>query len=159
MVFMPPPLLESMLKLLMRRMKRRHPRLFNNLAGLKPSVIVIELSDLPHRFVLRTGRAASVLSLLSGDEKKIVARIRGSLESLLDMLEGRSDGDTLFFNRGLSIEGDMEIVVALRNLLDREEISPMDDILSFFGPFAKPAGGMIYALDQAIRAMTGRRAS
>ena len=38
--------------------------------------------------------------------------------TLLALLEGRIDGDAMFFARSLSITGDMEAMLALRNALD-----------------------------------------
>jgi hypothetical protein len=55
--------------------------------------------------------------------------------TLFDLMEGRLDGDALFFSRALVIEGNTEVVVALRNALDGEEIDLLDDVLSLFGPF------------------------
>ena len=50
------------------------------------------------------------------------AYIKGNLDILLNLLEGRIDGDALFFTRGLVITGDTAAIVGLRNTLDREEI-------------------------------------
>ncbi len=148
---LPPPLFARLLQALVCRMKRRHPRLFANLARLENAVIRIEPEGLPYPFVLRTGKTTEVLSLALQKMKKPDACIRGSLQELLDMLEGRSDGDTLFFSRDLVITGDTALIVALRNTLDREEIRPMEDILSLFGPFAKPAGRAVVILDRLAR--------
>jgi len=41
---------------------------------------------------------------------------------MIELLEGRADGDALFFSRTLTVEGDMEAVVALRNAIDGSEI-------------------------------------
>ena len=43
-------------------MERAHPKLFQNLARLKPSIVYVEPTDLPHRFELKYG----------GDEKPTV---------------------------------------------------------------------------------------
>lgn len=61
------------------------------------------------------------------------ARIAGTFLSLLDLLECRTDGDSLFFNRSLTVEGDTEAVVALRNALDSIDGNIVDDIASVFG--------------------------
>lgn len=50
------------------------------------------------------------------------------------MIDGRYDGDALFFTRDLSVEGDTEAVVCLRNALDDVEGSIADDVAAFFGP-------------------------
>lgn len=56
-----------------------------------------------------------------------MATIRGPVEPLLDLMEGRADGDALFFSRRLKIEGSMDAVVSLRNALDAAPVSlPFD---------------------------------
>ena len=47
--------------------------------------------------------------------------------------------------------GDTSVIVALRNTLDREEINVLDDVMSFFGPFAKPATAAVGVLDKIAR--------
>lgn len=53
--------------------------------------------------------------------------------TLLGMIDGRYDGDALFFTRDLSVQGDTEAVVCLRNALDDMEGSVADDVAAFFG--------------------------
>ena len=50
------------------------------------------------------------------------------------LLEARVDGDALFFTRELTVSGDTAAVVTLRNILDRETISVLDEASSLFGP-------------------------
>ncbi|TNE78074.1 MAG: hypothetical protein EP339_04660, partial [Gammaproteobacteria bacterium] len=46
------------------------------------------------------------------------ATIRGSLSAFVTLAERRQDPDQLFFQRRLVIEGDTELGLALKNLLD-----------------------------------------
>ncbi len=93
------------------------------------------------------------LSLVVMDSKKAAcdACVKGKLEALLNMLEGRIDGDKLFFSRDIEISGDTAVVVALRNTLDREEINLLDDVTSLFGPFKTPAREAILLADNLAR--------
>ena len=43
-------------------------------------------------------------------------------------------GDAVFFSRALKVEGDMNVVVALRNALDSEDIDLKADVLRALGP-------------------------
>lgn len=149
--YMPRPALEHALDMLVLKMEKRHPRLFRNLERLNKAVIHFEPTDIPRRFALTVGEPYPAFSLLDEDAPDADACIAGPLELLLDMLEGRSDGDTLFFERGITITGNTEVVVALRNTLDREEINLMDDVTSFFGPFAEPAAKALTLLDKLAR--------
>lgn len=47
------------------------------------------------------------------------ATIRGSFRGLLQLAAQRVDPDTLFFNRELVVEGDTELGLQVKNLLDR----------------------------------------
>ncbi len=147
---MPPAALERALAVVLRRMKSRRPRLFRNLAALKPAVVHVEPSDLPHRFVLTIGGGEARLDLLdpAAATAKPAALIRGALGALINMLEGRIDGDTLFFSRDLLISGDTAVIVALRNTLDREAINLTDDALSFLGPLAGPAARVMEVMNR-----------
>lgn len=64
------------------------------------------------------------------------ARIRGPFLDLIDLLGGGDDGDARFFSRVLSIEGDTEVVVALRNVIDTAELDPLRDLLPIPAPLA-----------------------
>lgn len=60
----------------------------------------------------------------------------GKLVLLLALLEGQIDGDAVFFSRSLTITGDMEAMLALRNALDDCNIDLPADIARMSGPFA-----------------------
>jgi predicted lipid carrier protein YhbT len=144
----PPFVLARAVHMLMRNMERAHPKLFQNLARLKPAVVHVEPSDLPHRFELKFGGDEKAIARIldKSEQGTADATIKGNLDILLNLLEGRIDGDALFFTRGLVITGDTAAIVALRNTLDREEIDLFADITGMFGPFSKPVGHALTAL-------------
>lgn len=72
-------------------------------------------------------------------------RISGNLVRLLQMLEGSLDGDALFFSREISIEGDTEALLTLRNAIDSEDIDLRAEVLSACGPWAGPAARLLDA--------------
>ncbi|WP_311768039.1 U32 family peptidase [Zymomonas mobilis] len=51
------------------------------------------------------------------------------------MLHGESDGDALFFSRDLKVDGDMSVVVALRNAMDGVGEDLLRDVFSLPEPF------------------------
>jgi O2-independent ubiquinone biosynthesis accessory factor UbiT len=153
---LPAPVLQRMIDSLMRRMRTVHPRLFKNLGRLDASTVRIEPSDVPHCFMLTFGDGKVSLALTDFKDTACDACIKGKLEALLDMLEGRIDGDKLFFSRDIEITGNTAVVVALRNTLDREVIDLLADITSLFGPFARPAHEMILIADTVARHMRQR---
>lgn len=138
---MPPTALARIVEGVVRQMERRHPKLFKNLAELPTAIVHLCPTDLPHAFVLKTGQQPVFFGVLDDQSAKIPnARVAGTLEALIDMLEGRADGDTLFFSRDIQVTGDTAVIVGLRNTLDREEIALYDEILALCGPFEKPVG-------------------
>ncbi len=155
----PAPLLQRMIDLLMRRMRHSHPSLFSNLALLDSAVICVKPSDLPHQFVLRFGQGPTSLSLAKPQNPVSDACIKGKLEALLNLLEGRIDSDMLFFSRDIEITGDTAVIVGLRNTLDREEINLLDDITAMSGPFGGPARKMVSILNNAAQRINQRLAN
>lgn len=153
---LPGPVLARLLEALLGKMAQRRPKLFANLARLSPAVLLIAPSDVPHAFLLHVGIETPFISLAEADHEEPKAVIRASLDRLIDMLEGRSDGDTLFFARDITLTGDTEAIVALRNTLDREEIVLMDDVTALAGPFAGPARRVLEGLGHLADAVHNR---
>ena len=135
---LPPVFLQPALSAAHAVMRRRHSGVVERLAGLGDTLIAIDPVDLPMVFLLRPGGACPGLSA-ARDGAGATATIRGPLRALIDLLEGRVDGDALFFSRDLVIEGDTEAVLMLRNAVDSEVIDVLDDLTSVFGPLAGPA--------------------
>jgi predicted lipid carrier protein YhbT len=133
----PPPILELGAGALLHKMGRNHPELFRVLSEFRRTRILFELTDLPHRFVLQFGDGAPSLKLAGAGEVEADASVKGALEALLALLEGRIDGDALFFTREIVIAGDTSAVVALRNILDRESIVLLDEAVSLLGPLRR----------------------
>jgi len=149
--------LRRVLRLAIGSVNRRHPDLFERLDGYGAPLFLIDPADLPFAFVLQVdagGGGMDVIGEADADALQPTATIRGPLLDLIDLLEGRIDGDALFFNRILTVEGDTEAVVALRNAVDGAEIDLRGDLLAVLGPLAGPASA---ALDTGARLL--RRAS
>ena len=153
---LPPIALQPALALAMRMLRRRHPGLFDRLSGVGAPTFLIDPVDLPFAFFLETDPARPHLTAhgkTAATRQTATATIRGPLMTLIDLAEGRLDGDALFFSRDLVIEGDTEAVVALRNAIDDAEIDLVTDLLSALGPLAGPArlavNGMAVLLSRA----------
>ncbi|MFQ5958423.1 MAG: SCP2 domain-containing protein [Alphaproteobacteria bacterium] len=162
---LPPAMLRPFLAAAMTAIYRRHPDVFGRLKTLGDADFLIDPVDLPFNLLLRPGAAPPVLAPVGdGDDVgKPTAIICGPLLALIDLLEGRLDGDALFFSRDLVIEGDTEAVLTLRNAVDSGEIDVAEDLLSLLGPISAPArhmlavGGAVFA--RAARDLETLRAS
>jgi predicted lipid carrier protein YhbT len=76
----------------------------------------VEVTDLGLRWVVAIGeRRVDVLELSEAAE----ATVRGTATDLLLLASRLEDADTLFFHRRLQLTGDVELGLALRNLLDQ----------------------------------------
>lgn len=140
----PPMMFQPVLDVAMSVIGRRHLGIFDRISGNGQSAYLIDPIDLPYVFILTVQPGGpKLVAKKPGDAGHTNAVIRGPLACLLAMLEGRIDGDALFFSRDLVIEGDTEAVVALRNAIDDAEISLRDDLLSLFGPFFAPATAIV----------------
>jgi predicted lipid carrier protein YhbT len=140
---LPPVLLQPPLNAVMAIIKRRHPGLFDRLAGLSESTFLIDPIDLAFDFLLRPSPPPSLEAVAKGSQTEApTAIIRGPLMTLIQLLEGKLDGDALFFSRDLAVEGDTEAVVTLRNAVDGAGIDVLADLLAALGPLAGPARRM-----------------
>ena len=130
----PVPLYRPFLRRIVRRVMRRHPNLFNRLGGSAGKMILVNPVNMPVVFLLEPCREnPRVTAFRHADDLQYDASVTGSLLTLLRMVDGRIDGDAVFFTRDLVIDGDTEAVVALRNALDDVEGSVADDIAACFG--------------------------
>jgi predicted lipid carrier protein YhbT len=152
--------LDRLVALLMRGMRRQHPKLFSNFGRLDTATIQILPADLPHRFAITYGNGSMTIRVLpAGPLPPADASIRARLAVLIDMLEGRIDGDAMFFTRDIEITGSTEVIVAVRNTLDREEIVLRDDIVRLFGPLERPARRVARGVDRLIFGARARLAA
>lgn len=137
---LPPAVIEPLASAALAAIHRRHPGVFERLDGIDNPSFRIDPVDLPFVFLLRPDPERPTVAVRrEADDEPASATIRGPLLALIELLEGRIDGDALFFSRELVIEGDTEAVVALRNAVDGAEIDLLGDVLSVLGPFAGPA--------------------
>lgn len=151
-----PSLLQPVFDAMLRVIRRRHPDILERMEPFADAVVCIDPIDLPFVIVLEPNPAEprlTVRAAMAPDEA--TATIRGPLEPLIALAEGKVDGDALFFSRQLVIEGDTEVVVALRNAIDGAGIDMVEDLTSALGPLARPArrvAGAALGLAASMRA-------
>lgn len=136
---LPPALFQPFVGRVLDVLRRRHPEVFARLEPLGDRSVLIAPVDLPFRFLLRPNRRPPRLEVLApggSGEDDASATIRGPLARLLELAQGRVDGDALFFARDISVLGDTEVVVALRNALDGAEVDVLETLCCACGPLA-----------------------
>jgi O2-independent ubiquinone biosynthesis accessory factor UbiT len=129
----------------------RHPNLFDRLGehatkrfGFVPTDLPFAHEILPSGPSIRTVRRGA---MLNAD-----ATVKGPIVLLLALLEGRIDGDAVFFSRALEVSGDTEAVLALRNALDDSEIDLPTDLATLAGPFGAPVRRGLEAIRERLLA-------
>ena len=153
---LPLPLLQPFLSKIFTVLIHRHPGLFERLSDLTDPTFLIDPVDLPLAFVLDATPEHPSLTAGRKANKDVAAVIRGPLLTLIDLMEGRLDGDALFFSRALKIEGDTEAVLLLRNAVDSDEVDLFEDLLSVLGPLAGP---LRFAADARKAVVSGWKAA
>lgn len=116
---------------------RDHPEIGARLGEHADKRFGLEPVDLPFSFVLEPRPEAPRLVAVRDLRKlKLDARITGSLAAFLGLAQATLDGDSLFFSRALTIEGDVAAALALRNALDDAGI----DLISVAAACLRPLG-------------------
>lgn len=130
----PLPLINLVFSRVIKEIAHNRMEIFSRLTGHHHKAFLIDISNLPFVIFLRPNPNHSELKTYRRhNAPPAEAKISGSFLTLLGMIDGRYDGDALFFSRDLRVEGDTEAVVALRNALDDMDGSIAEDIASFFG--------------------------
>lgn len=137
---MPLFLLQPVLRRIVRRIAAQNPEMFSRLGPHTEANFIIDPVNLPFVLLLRPDPQNLVLRAYS--RRKIPpheARISGGFLDLLMLVDGDLDGDALFFARELSISGNTEAVVCLRNALDDVDGSIAAGVADMFGPAGRAA--------------------
>ena len=132
-------LVERVARHLFSGVLKAHPDLFERLGDYRQTRYGFSPVDLPLHFTVVP--AMEMLTVSRGAAPLVDARIEGPLVLLLGLLEGRCDADALFFSRDLSVTGDMEAMLALRNALDDSAIDLPREIGALAGPFSPLVAG------------------
>ncbi|MDP2697389.1 SCP2 domain-containing protein [Thalassospira sp.] len=151
---LPGPAIDAVLAHALHQMQQRHPAVFDRLSGETNPSVLISPTDMQLDLYLNLDAARPVLRRAHpADVTQAAARILGPMPALLELLEGKSDGDALFFSRTLKIEGRTDLVVALRNALDGEDIDLRAAIISSAGVLGPVARRMLALAEKAYGAL------
>lgn len=152
----PPALIEPFANQLLKRLVAAHPALFERLDSYRLKRFAFLPSDLPFAFVVDPAapsvRVFAKLTPFSAD-----AAVEGPLFLLLALLEGRLDADAFFFSRELTVTGDMEAMLAMRNALDDSGVDLTRDLAALAGPFSGLASRAMAELRDRVLKEKGPR--
>ncbi|AEI38090.1 MAG: U32 family peptidase [Zymomonas mobilis subsp. pomaceae] len=133
---LPRPMINPLCQIVIARLERRVPGLKQRLQPLDGKKLFVQPEELDVGFLLSFRNGHPELNALAvGSPVKVDAKLAASLDTFFDLLHGKSDGDALFFSRDLKVDGDMAVVVALRNAMDGLGEDLLSDIFSPPAPF------------------------
>ncbi len=137
-------LVRPVLGRVVRRIAADNPGMFNRLGPYVSADFIIDPVDMPFVLHLRPDPKNPVLrSLARNDLPPHVAYIAGRFLDLLELVDADLDGDALFFSRDLTVTGNTEAVVSLRNALDDIDGSIAEKVAAMFGPPGQLALGAL----------------
>lgn len=138
-------LVERVARLIFSSVLKAHPDLFERLGDYRQTRYRFSPADLPLHFIVVP--ETRQLTVSRGHPPVADAAMTGPLVLLLGLLEGRCDADALFFSRDLTVTGDMEAMLALRNALDDSAI----DLPLTLGTLAGPFSALVAGVARSIR--------
>lgn len=125
---------QPLLNRTVRKIAAKHSSLFARLGPHRGTDYLIDPVELPFALHLRPDPDALIFRAVPRDAlPPVKATIRGGFMLLLQLMDADEDGDAAFFSRGLTIAGDTEAVVRLRNALDDADGSIAEDAAALFG--------------------------
>ncbi len=136
----PPMLLQPAVGFAIGRTLAASPALGDALAALGGKKVLVAPTDAAIGFLIGMTDGRPVIRCV--DPASVApapdAHIAGRLAMLVGLLDGTVDGDAVFFTRGLSVRGDMSLVLILRNAIDRAALSPTAELRRLLGPLTDP---------------------
>jgi len=106
----------------------KEPLTEGDLDFLKGRWLKIEINDLELQWLFSCGPEREILIRKQGISDVC---IRGELKSFILLAAQKEDPDTLFFQRDLVIEGDTDLGLEIKNLLDSLELDELPPELLF----------------------------
>lgn len=132
--------LQPILGHVVTRIAAQYPEIFERLGPHRDTLYLIDPIDFPFALMLRPRPGDLLLKAVARDDAPACdARISGKFFQLLRLIDADVDGDAMFFSRALTISGNVEAVVSLRNALDDVDGSIAESVAGLFGPPGRAA--------------------
>ncbi|WP_417462584.1 ubiquinone anaerobic biosynthesis accessory factor UbiT [Kordiimonas sp.] len=127
--------LDLALQAVVDRITSSHPDAFSRLHLTPGTLYRIAATDVGIAFmVIANPGGFRVKTAPASHPARAHVSIEAPISALIALLEGKSDGDALFFARNIQVTGDTEALLMLRNAIDSVEIDFRAELLSFLGP-------------------------
>lgn len=133
--FLSKTILQFAVDQIVHKFEKRHPNIIYRMQVFKKSIIALEPNDLPFAFVASFHPSFKIKIVNKNSIGGDIVSLKAPLNIFLDMLFSSEDGDALFFARKLEVRGDTTSIVALRNIIEAENLSLEEDMQKEFGIF------------------------
>jgi len=104
-------------------------RLDGDLEFLSHRRIGLAISDIDYQATLSLENGHLTLASSSATERPSDAIIRGNLSAFIQLANRAEDPDSLFFQRRLSIEGDTDLALEVKNVIDTVDLDRLPEWL------------------------------
>ncbi|ETN92189.1 putative lipid carrier protein [Gammaproteobacteria bacterium MOLA455] len=104
-------------------------RLDGDLEFLSHRRIGLAISDIDYQATLSLENGHLTLASSSATERPPDAIIRGNLSAFIQLANRAEDPDSLFFQRRLSIEGDTDLALEVKNVIDTVDLDRLPEWL------------------------------
>lgn len=139
---------------LARRLCSRYPLIIERLSDLRGTRFVINITDLQYWIEFSFyDNSIKTKTYCKAPETADVS-VAGTLVDLINMLDGDVDGDALFFSRNITVDGNTEALLTLRNAIDSEDINLKEDLLALSGVFRVPTRIAFNSLNRIFSRIT-----
>lgn len=133
-------LLNPLLAHVVRTIGRRYPEIFQRLGPHQQSRFVLDPTNLPFVLYLLPNSRAPLLKVSRRNPiPEHDAYVAGRLHHLLRLIDNDQDADAAFFSRAITVTGDTEAVVTLRNAIDDIDRPLAAAAADAFGPPGRAA--------------------
>jgi predicted lipid carrier protein YhbT len=127
---------EMLVNRMARHIAARHPSMISRLSDSEGKVYAFHVAELPFIITLCMKKGVPLIKLRERKNRPHAAvTLTATLKTFIDLFEGKSDGDALFFSRELVVEGDTEALLLLRNAIESDDIDLPREIFSMFGKY------------------------
>ena len=108
-------------------LRKRHPDLMTRLSPTYGREIYAYFTDLKYGVLLNIGEENTQVKV--GEKQNPNLSLKGKFFDLISIIEGKVDGDALFFSRKIEVEGDTETLIIIRNAFDSADICLIKEFL------------------------------
>jgi len=120
--FVPAFIIKIVVKRGVYSIKKKHPDVMERLSTTYGKTVYAFFTDLNYGVLTKISENKTIVEKYKAREIKADLLLKGNFFDLISIIEGKMDGDALFFSRKIEVEGDTEMLITIRNAFDSADI-------------------------------------